>query len=59
MKYLYKCDECGHIRSVLHSMVDIPEVVCPDCEAPMRKKITSPRVLYKGEWETKDVMETH
>ena len=57
--YLYKCDQCGHVRSVRHSIVETPEVHCLDCEELMRKKITAPRTLFKGEWETRDIMGTH
>ena len=68
--YLYKCDQCGHETTVTHGMNEEPVVYCQavdpgphswevKCEYLMRKKITAPRTLFKGEWETRDIMGTH
>lgn len=64
MKYLYKCDTCEEEREVSHGMNEQPVVVCEHCllnfgESKMRRKITAPRILFKGEWETRDIMGTH
>lgn len=60
MKYLYKCDECGYELEVVHGMAESPEVLCPNhCKQLMRKKITAPRTLFRGEWDTIDISKTH
>lgn len=64
MKYLYKCDTCGEEKTVVHGMNEQPVVVCETCllhfgESKMRKKITAPRTLFRGEWDTIDISKTH
>jgi len=70
MKYLYKCDECGVEREVTHGMSEEPVIRCQAqvpgphsaevfCEFKMRKKITAPRTLFRGEWDTIDISKTH
>lgn len=60
MKYLYKCDECGAEQEVVHGMSEAPEVLCHNhCKQLMRKKITAPRTLFRGEWDTIDISKTH
>lgn len=58
--YTYKCDECGAELEVVHGMSEAPEVLCHNhCKQLMRKKIGTPRTMYKGYWETRDDMGTH
>lgn len=58
--YTYKCDECGTELGVVHGMAEERMVECPECPLLyMRKKIGTPRTLYKGYWETRDDMGTH
>lgn len=60
MKYLYKCDECGTELEVIHGMAEERMVECPECPLLyMRKKITAPRTLFRGEWDTIDISKTH
>lgn len=67
MKYEYKCDNCGYEKIEEHRMSETPKVLCPKCsltedcsqEYLMRRKITPTRVMLKGEWPARDIMETH
>lgn len=59
-KYNYKCDNCELEVIIQHGMNESPQVDCEHCGEIMRKKISvMPRTLFKGEWETRDIMETH
>jgi putative FmdB family regulatory protein len=38
--YEYKCEECGNIFEVRHSISDNPSVRCPECNAGSHRIIT-------------------
>ena len=36
-RYDYKCSSCGNVFEVEHPMSETPEVVCPNCGAPVTR----------------------
>jgi putative FmdB family regulatory protein len=38
--YEYRCDECGYLFELNHSMKENPTVFCPNCKNQVRKHIT-------------------
>jgi putative FmdB family regulatory protein len=47
--YDYQCRECGTVTEVFHKMSQEPEVKCPDCESPMKRKISAGAgIMFKG-----------
>ena len=59
--YTYRCTHCGYKLDYVHGMNDSPKVKCPEClgKDRMERVIGSTEVMYKGKWETRDVMGTH
>lgn len=47
--YDYQCAACGTVTEVFHKMSEDPEVKCPDCESPMKRKISAGAgIMFKG-----------
>lgn len=38
--YEYKCNDCGNVFDVNHSMQEDPQVLCPQCKSHAKKIIT-------------------
>lgn len=49
-KYDYSCEACNAVfeRERMVDQRDHP-TACPVCEAPSRRKVTSPKLLFKGD----------
>lgn len=46
--YEYECDNCGHRFEVIQKFSDEPVKVCPKCQGPVRKLLSSPAIQFKG-----------
>lgn len=47
-EYLYRCADCGYSDYIVHGMRDIPEVCCPVCGQPMKKRPVMLSVNWGG-----------
>ena len=45
--YEYECDH-GHRFELIRKFSDPPVDVCPTCQAPARKLMSSPAIQFKG-----------
>ena len=45
--YEYKCDK-GHKFEAVQSMKDAPIEICIFCDAPAKKQLSAPGVVFKG-----------
>jgi putative FmdB family regulatory protein len=41
--YEYRCNECGYLFEINHSINENPAVLCPKCKSQVRKLITGGR----------------
>lgn len=57
MFYDYKCDNCNHVQEENHPMSGPKEkIVCEKCGGSMKKMISAPAVVFKGEgWMTNEL----
>ena len=46
--YEYECDKCGQRFERIQKFSDPLVEVCPHCEGPVRKLISSPAIQFKG-----------
>lgn len=46
--YEYQCQECGKRTEMLQRLADAPLTVCPHCNGPLKKLISSPAFQFKG-----------
>lgn len=49
--YDYKCSECDIVQEEFHTMLETPDIKCPECGEPMKKK---PSAGHGGWKMTKD-----
>ncbi|MDI6890268.1 MAG: zinc ribbon domain-containing protein [Thermodesulfovibrionales bacterium] len=38
--YEYKCEHCGYLFEVRHSMTENPGILCPECKSEAKRIIT-------------------
>lgn len=46
--YEYLCESCGERTEILQRFNDLPEVVCANCGAAMRRLPSAPSIQFKG-----------
>jgi putative FmdB family regulatory protein len=46
--YEYQCQECGKRTEAIQRYADAPLTVCPHCNGPLKKLISSPAFQFKG-----------
>ena len=46
--YEYECDVNGHRFEVIRKFSDPPVETCPQCGSPVRKRLSSPAIQFKG-----------
>ncbi|NPV02135.1 MAG: hypothetical protein HPY53_12230 [Brevinematales bacterium] len=47
--YDYQCTACGTVTEIFHKMSQDPEVKCPECGSPMKRKISAGAgIVFKG-----------
>ncbi|OHD59151.1 MAG: hypothetical protein A2014_06030, partial [Spirochaetes bacterium GWF1_49_6] len=47
--YDYQCTACGTVTEIFHKMSQDPEVKCPECGSPMKRKISAGAgIMFKG-----------
>jgi putative FmdB family regulatory protein len=47
--YDYECTQCGHVFEQFHGINDEPEIVCPECGGPVKRRIgTGAGIIFKG-----------
>ena len=46
--YEYQCEKCGIKEEVMHKISETPEILCPECSAPMHKLISPSAFHLKG-----------
>lgn len=51
--YIYKCEVCGLQKDVRHSILESPEIKCPNCNETMYRKIGNVGVNWKAGGETR------
>ncbi len=51
------CPKCSRRFEVLQRLADPPLASCPDCGAPLRRKISRPRVILPGSARGNDDVE--
>lgn len=42
--YEYRCEPCKTIYRTMHGMNEKPEYRCPDCDAPIERTVSAPRL---------------
>lgn len=47
-RYDYECGTCGRVFELTHAMSDETTRHCPDCGAPVRRKIAAPGIIVKS-----------
>jgi putative FmdB family regulatory protein len=53
--YEYQCSKCEKVHEVMQKFSDAPLEVCPDCNSPVKKLISSTSFMLKGSgWYTTD-----
>lgn len=46
--YAYKCQLCGNVEEITHSMLDSPEVICKTCKVQMNRKPQVGAIQFVG-----------
>ena len=46
--YEYQCEACAHRFEQIQRFSDPPLTICPECEGPLRKLLSSPAIQFKG-----------
>ena len=46
--YEYQCQECGKRTETIQRYADAPLTICPHCNGPLKKLISSPAFQFKG-----------
>jgi len=53
--YEYACTSCDHHFDVRHSVSEVPELRCPECQGEVRKVFHAAGVIFKGSgWHITD-----
>jgi len=53
--YDYACEKCHIIKEIRHKMSENPEIICEECGSIMKKLISAPSFILKGEgWYISD-----
>jgi putative FmdB family regulatory protein len=47
--YVYRCANCSVIRSLTHSIMEDPEILCPRCEKQMNRIPQASAIQFKGD----------
>ncbi len=46
--YDYECTECDFTLEITHSMVENPELCCPECGYDMKRKVATPSISVRS-----------
>jgi putative FmdB family regulatory protein len=53
--YVYRCADCSVFRSLSHSVMEDPEILCPECKKQMARVPQVSAIQFKGDgWAHKD-----
>lgn len=54
MRYVYLCSRCETETEETHSILDDPEISCPECGGKMARKPVVPEVYWKNRLRQKE-----
>jgi len=46
--YEYQCSKCGHRSERIQKFSDPPIEICPQCDGPVSRLLSSPALQFKG-----------